>query len=135
MKRAYGLLILFLIGAMGAPAWALDSITSVQLITNATTTATGGLYSPRCVNRTFQGMGTTSSGSGSASIVIEASNKALPVEGTNVDWTTLGTITLTLGTTQTNDGFVSSASWRWVRARVSAISGTGATVNVYLGCG
>lgn len=116
-------------------AWALESMTSVQILTSATATGAGDKHSPRCVNRTFQGMGTTSSGSGSASIVIEASDKDVPVEGTNVDWTTLGTITLTLGTTQTNDGFVSYASWRWVRARVSAISGTGASVNAYLGCG
>lgn len=117
------------------PAWALESVSSVQLLTSVTTTATGGLFSPRCVNRTFQAMGSTSSGSGSAAIVIEASDKSSPATGTNVDWTTLGTITLTLGTTQTNDGFVSAASWRWIRARVSSISGTGATVDAYLGCG
>lgn len=111
------------------------SMSSVQLLADATTTATGEKHSPRCVNRTFQAMGTTSSGSGSGVVVIEASNKPAPVEATNVDWTTLGTITLTLGTTQTNDGFVSSASWRWVRARVSSISGTGATVNAHMGCG
>lgn len=120
---------------IASPVWALETMSSVQLLTAATTTATGGKYTPRCINRTFQAMGTTSSGSGAAAIVIEASNKAAPDEATNVDWTTLGTISLTLGTTQTNDGFVSSASWRWIRARVSSISGTGATVNVYLGCG
>lgn len=120
---------------MAWPAWSAETISSVQLLTGATTTETGGKYPPRCVNRTFQGMGTTSSGSGASSIVIEASNKSVPVEASTVDWTTLGTIALTLGTTQTNDGFVSSASWRWVRARVASISGTGASVNVYMGCG
>lgn len=110
------------------------TVSSVQMLADATTTATGEKHSPRCVNRTFQGLGATSSGAGAAAIVIEASNKATPVESTNVDWTTLGTISLTLGTTQTNDGFVSVASWRWVRARVSSISGTGATVNAYMGC-
>lgn len=115
--------------------WAVETMSSVQLLTNVTTTILGGPYSPRCVNRTFQGMGTTSAGSGSASIVIEASDKPSPVSSTTADWTPLGTITLTLGTTQTNDGFVSQASWRWIRARVSAISGTDATVNAYLGCG
>jgi len=107
---------------------------SVQLLTDATATGAGEKHSPRCVNRTFQAMGTTSAGAGAATIIIEASDKASPTESTNVDWTTLGTITLTLGTTQTNDGFVSYASWRWIRARVSAISGTDATVNAYMGC-
>lgn len=116
-------------------SWAREPMTSAQLLTDATTTVAGDKYSPWCVNRTFQGMGTTSSGSGASAIIIEASDKPSPVESTNVDWTTLGTITLTLGTTQTNDGFVSAASWRWVRARVSSISGTGATVNAYVGCG
>ncbi len=118
-----------------SPSWALETVSSVQLLTAATTTATGGYVSPRCVNRTFQAMGTTSSGSGASDIIIEASNKPTPATGTTVDWTTLGTISLTLGTTQTNDGFVSSASWRWIRARVSSISGTGASVNAYMGCG
>lgn len=112
-----------------------STINSHQILVNATATGAGEKFSPRCVNRTFQAMGATSAATGSASIIIEASDKATPVETTNVDWTTLGTITLTLGTTQTNDGFVSSASWRWIRARVSAISGTGATVDAYLGCG
>lgn len=129
-----GVMLAILVGAASAQAQS-STMSSVQLLTNATTTETGERHSPRCVNRTFQGMGTTSSGAGSASIVIEASDKAIPVDSSNGDWTTLGTITLTLGTTQTNDGFVSYASWRWVRARVSAISGTGAAVNAYLGCG
>lgn len=135
MMRRYLILVMCATVLLAAPSWALETMSSVQLLTDATGTGAGGPYSPRCINRTFQAMGTTSSGSGSATIIIEASDKATPATGTNVDWTTLGTITLTLGTTQTNDGFVSYASWRWVRARVSAISGTGATVNAYLGCG
>jgi hypothetical protein len=87
-----------------------NPLSSVQMLAAATTTATGEAMSLRCDNRTFQAMGTTTAGSGSAVIVIEASNKTTPVTGTNVDWTTLGTITLTLGTTQTNDGFVSYAA-------------------------
>lgn len=135
MMRRYLYGLGFWVILLSNPAWALESMSSVQLLTNATTTISGGYISPRCVNRTFQAMGTTSSGSGSGVVVIEASNKSAPDTGTTVDWTTLGTITLTLGTTQTNDGFVSAASWRWIRARVSSISGTGASVNAHMGCG
>jgi len=135
MMKRHLVSLAFLAILTAAPSWALETVSSVQLLTNVTTTLTGGKYAPRCVNRTFQGMGTTSSGSGSAALIVEASDKPIPDEGTTGDWTTLGTITLTLGTTQTNDGFVSQASWRWVRVRVSSISGTGATVNAYLGCG
>lgn len=135
MMRRYLFWVMCATVLVAAPSWALETMSSVQLLTNATTTVTGGYISPRCINRTFQAMGTTSSGSGSGVVVIEASNKSAPDTGTNVDWTTLGTITLTLGTTQTNDGFVSAASWRFVRARVSSISGTGASVNAHMGCG
>lgn len=107
---------------------------SVPLISSVIATTIGEKHMPTCVNRTFQAMGTTSAAAGAATIIFEASNVASPNIATAVDWTTLGTITLTLGTTQTNDGFVSDASWRWVRARLSAISGTDATVSAYLGC-
>lgn len=83
---------------------------------------------------TFHAYGTTSAGSGSATIVIEVSNEASPsTAATAVDWITAGTITLTLGTTQVDDGFSMNAAWRWVRARLSAISGTDATVYVRIG--
>jgi hypothetical protein len=42
-------------------------------------------------------------------------------------WVLLGTITLT-GTTEASDGFATSASWKWTRFNVTAVSGTGATV-------
>lgn len=51
--------------------------------------------------------------------------------------TALGTITLS-GTTSAaapsvTDGFTTQASWKWVKATVTNISGTGATVNVVMG--
>lgn len=75
-------------------------------------------------NRTFQA---TVSGTGavSATVVIEGSN-----DGTN--FLTLGTITLT-GTTSASDGFASTAPWQYVRARLTAISGTGAAVSAQMG--
>lgn len=74
-------------------------------------------------NRTFQG---TVIGTGvvTATIIIEASN-----DGTN--FMTLGTITLS-GTTTATDGFVSVANWIYVRARLTAVSGTGAAVTVIM---
>lgn len=100
-------------------------------------TATG--YSdpaqPRDVHRSFQAMGTTSAGAGAATIIIQVSNVADPELATDVDWLTLGTISLTLGTTQVTDGFAPAvhAAYRWVRAKVSAISGTDAAVDVWMG--
>lgn len=75
---------------------------------------------------TFQG---TVSGTGAvtATIVVEGSN-----DGTNWVATALGTITLS-GTTSATDGFTTTAPWKYVRARVTAITGTGATAQVYMG--
>jgi hypothetical protein len=78
--------------------------------------------------RVFQATGTTSAGAGAATIVVEVS-----LTGTTNEWITLGTITLTLGTTVTTDGFAMDAAWTYVRGNVTAISGTDATVNLYMG--
>ena len=77
---------------------------------------------------TFQAYGTTTAGAGSAVVKIQGSNLDDP--NSYVD---LGTITLTLGTTLTADGFATSAPWKYVRANVTSISGTGATVYVLMG--
>jgi hypothetical protein len=64
----------------------------------------------------------------SSTVVIEYSN-----DGINALSTVGGTITLS-GTTVNSDGFVSSsAPWKFHRARVTTISGTGATLQVYYG--
>lgn len=71
--------------------------------------------------RTFQA---TVSGTGAvtSTVLIQVSN-----DGTN--YITAGTITLS-GTTSATDGFVLDAPWAYVRANVTAISGTSAAVTV-----
>lgn len=70
----------------------------------------------------------TISGSGaiSASVSIEVTNDD------KQNWLTLGTISLS-GTNVATDGFASFSQWSFVRANVTAISGTGAIVNVFIG--
>jgi len=97
-----------------------------NLMTSATTT--GVPASPVALGRidavrTFQAHGTTSAGAGAAVILVQVSNN-------NSDFITLGSITLTLATTSSSDGFTSSAPWPYVRANVSSISGTGAAVSL-----
>lgn len=105
------------------------------LIHSGTSTTTGSTYEiNRKVNgpaeRTFHAKGTTSSGAGAASIVVQVSNFESSVDA---DWITLGTISLTLGTTSTGDGFASSAGWTYVRGKIASISGTGASVQLVMG--
>jgi hypothetical protein len=106
---------------------------STALILNgATTTATGTSYQRNGPQAVFQCYGATTAGAGSATILIEVS--ALPTPAATLDWVTAGTITLAaLATTRTTDGFAMNAPWKWARARVTAISGTNATVSCYMG--
>ena len=127
---------LFLIMLMGltmfacAPAYAQsnDKVQSMPILSAATSTGAASSVIPWKANRTFQGSGTTSSGAGAASILIQVSND-------NSNWDLLGTITLTLGTASTSDSFTSISPYRYVRANVDSISGTGASVDVYMGTG
>lgn len=78
-------------------------------------------------NKTFHISGLTTSGSGAATVVIEVSNN------TDWPWLELTTVNLTLGVTLAADGIAMEAGWKFVRARLSVISGTGASVSVALG--
>lgn len=104
-----------------------DDRHSFVLLSSATATGAGTEWDVNAAERTYQVWGTTSAGSGAATIVIEVSNKETP--SADEDWTTLATLSLTLGTTQVNEGTSSVVPWRHVRANVTAISGTDATVD------
>lgn len=102
------------------------------LLSNATTTGAGTAWHARDTAamatynyHSFQAVGNTSASTGAATVLIQVSN-----DGTN--YITLGTITLTLGTAATSDGFAVTVNWEYYRANVSAISGTNATVTVYM---
>lgn len=117
-------------GAQSRSVWP-----STALLTDATATGSGGVFKPAGARTTFQVYGATTAGAGAATVVIEVSNIETPVNSTNADWIVMGTVTLTLSTTRTSDGFSAVVPWRNVRARVTAISGTGATVSARMGVG
>ncbi len=94
-----------------------------DLLSGATTTVTGDWMFKDAPNTGIQAT-VTGTGSVAATVVIEVSN-----DGVNAVATPAGTIILS-GTTSSSDGFVMDAAWKFVRARISAISGTAATVNV-----
>jgi hypothetical protein len=101
---------------------------AISILTAATTVAAGSAVASRYKGaKSFQGYGTTSAGAGSATI---------QVQGSNVEtgpWDTIGTLTLTLATTVAagvSDSFSSLDGYEFYRANVTAISGTGASVNL-----
>lgn len=100
------------------------------LLSAVLVTGAGTGVRPFPVNKTFQAYGNTGSGSGAATIKIQGSDVPVPTAN---DWVDLGTITLVLGTTSTTDGFANASRWEWVRANVTAISGTGANVTATMG--
>lgn len=76
--------------------------------------------------KTFQASGATTAGAGAATIVIQGSMN-------NTNWDTLGTISLTLSTTSASDSFTSNDGYDYLRANVTDLSGTGASVTVLIG--
>ena len=100
---------------------------------DAATTTTGpgqvavaSAHADPMVIRTHQVSGKTTAGAGAAAVDIQVSNNGRV-------WLTLGTVTLTLGEDEVTDGFASGAQWRFVRANVTSISGTGASVTAEMG--
>jgi hypothetical protein len=106
---------------------AQSTASSIPLQSGATATAAGTAVTP-CGSpyKTFQAAGTTTAGAGAATIKIQVSND-------NSNWLDLGTISLTLSTTSSSDGFQAVGQWRYVRSNVTAISGTGASVSAWMG--
>lgn len=94
--------------------------------TSATTTATGNAHYKDAPKATFQAT-VQGTGAVTATVIIDCSN-----DGAFWCSTPLGTIGLS-GTTSSSDGFTTDSPWKYVRARVTAISGTGATVTVLRG--
>lgn len=104
---------------------------SVPLQSAATTTATGGWVKCYGPAQAYQIVGNGTSGAYSMTVVIEAS-----LDGTTALAVPIGTVSVSgTATTAASDGFTTGfAPWAWVRARVTAISGTGATVSTWMGC-
>lgn len=101
-------------------------VRTATLLGGATAVSTGDWFSVPAgkSKRSYQGV-VRGTGALTATILIEASND----ESNAV---AIGTITLS-GNDLVTDGGLSDGEWAYVRARVSAITGTGATVNVTMG--
>lgn len=96
----------------------LDTVTAIGA------GAANGLNAPYV---SFQLVGATSAGAGAVSCDVEVSDDG----GQN--WDIAGTISLTLGATPTSDSFTAVMAYELVRGKVTAISGTGANVSLWMG--
>jgi len=94
------------------------------MISGATTTTTGDVFDLAVDNSTYQA---TVTGTGAVSATIE-----IYVSNDRTHWILGRTITLA-GTTTHTDGGGIVLKWNFVRADITAISGTDATVSVSAG--
>ena len=101
---------------------------AVTTLLNAVTSLGPGAAVEGSGKRTFQAVLDANAGvTMSATVDVEVSNDGM-------NFVTLGTITLSgTGGTAETDGFTSDAPWAYVRGNVTAISGTGANVSLYMG--
>lgn len=100
----------------------MKALRKALLLIDATTTVTGSSSGPGSYGKKSFHASVTGSGTVTATVLVEVSND-------NINFFVMGTITLT-GTTVDADGFISDAPWLFHRGRISAISGTGATVQL-----
>jgi hypothetical protein len=106
----------------------MDKKVAAAIFHEATTTSTSDVVNLTGDVRSWQVAGSTSSGAGAATVVIEVSN----VNDSN-SFMELATLSIVLSTTLSSEGFTACIPWKYTRARVSAISGTGASIQVYTG--
>ena len=103
----------------------MRAVQTVTILNAATATGAGESHAPWNPARGFQIIAATTSGAGSAVVKIQVSND-------KTNWIDLATFTETLSSTAVTEGFISDSPWRYVRANVSSISGTGAYATVIM---
>jgi hypothetical protein len=100
-------------------------------VNSATTTVASSPIYKESPFGTFQAI-VTGTGTVSATVTIQVTNEANTFNGVKANWITMSTITLS-GTTTATDGFSTICPWKFVRANITAISGTSATVEIIMG--
>ena len=93
------------------------------ILKDATTVSTGAWMFKDAPQASYQVV-LAGTGAVTATVVVEVSN-----DGLVAVVTPLATVELT-GTNLVCDGFTSDAPWKYVRARITVLTGTGATINV-----
>jgi hypothetical protein len=140
MKKLLAILILTIF--VTSPAWAVirqggtgpiaeAEHNVVYIMDGKTSTGTGVTVTVSPLARTFDAS-VTGTGAVTATVIIQVCNHGCDDDLGWIDSTTSPHIALS-GTTTASDGFRMDAKWAYVRAKVTAISGTGAAVTVTMG--
>lgn len=97
---------------------------AIPLFTDRTTTGVGTTREAPGPGATVQAV-VTGTGALTATVVIQVSNNS-------TNWLDLGTLSLS-GNDAATQGLALNAHWVYIRGNISALTGTGATVNVTMG--
>ncbi len=100
---------------------------NVLVLQTATTTATGDIKERSQAAkglRSFQAVLTCTSGNCTGTVIFE-------VSADGVNFITAATITFASAASPQTDGYVSYEVWPYIRTRVTAITGTGASITTY----
>ena len=96
------------------------------LLVDVEVVGVSGYFSSFTGIKTFQLIGSTNSDLGSVNVTVEGSQN-------NLNWDTLGTISLILNTSGVSDSFSSNDRYMYIRCNVTEISGSGAKVSMIVG--
>lgn len=99
-------------------------LSDTRTLQTATAGATGGTFETSPGVQSFQAVLTCTSGNCTGTVIFEVS-----ADGEN--WVTLATTAFSSAASPQTDGFVTDGAWPYVRSRVTAISGTGASLSTY----
>lgn len=98
----------------------------MTIVDSATTTGNKAAVRGVNTNKTYEFVGSTTAGTGTAVIGIQGSNL-------QSSWSTIATTSLTLGTVTTSATAAGTDRWVWLRAVVTTLTGTGASVSITAG--
>lgn len=101
----------------------MSRILKAILLNGVLATGAGSIQKPQKKDKLFQLTGFVSASTGSAVVVVEGT-----LDGVN--FVTIDTLTLTLGTAITSDSGADSDPWITVRGRVTTLTGTDAEVTL-----
>ena len=104
----------------------MNKVLTHVLVDKATATGNKEAVMLNSRYKTFQVTGKVSASTGSAEVEIQVSND-------KVNFVTVDTLSLTLGTTVTSDSYVNNDAWKYVRGNVKTLTGTDAEVTVIVG--
>lgn len=109
---------------------AIADIVKVNLMEGQTGVATGTGFKMIGPNKTFHVKGATSSGSGTATVLVQCANSP----ANSSDYGLVATVSLaSISTTLSGDILVSDSSYEYCRLQTTAISGTGTAITGTVG--